>query len=464
MDKIYTKLKNSITNTQNNSISNLYEEINKIEICNFEKCVQLFNIYVCDIDKSDEILDYIYNIIIMLGNGDPNFSNSENQTILMLASELGIDKIIIKLLKNDIDVNFKDNYKKTALLYAIERCMENTVELLLNSNAKLFPSENCSSPELFSACYNANLKITQMILNCGVNLNADSKNRENALTYALMNYKHGEEIGKFLLENGINIPAKYDLHPLLHASLVGFAEIVKILIDSGIDINIVDDEGKTALMHASKGGKDYIVELLVNKGADVNIVNKDNRTALIYGAWRSHNNQCENIVKTLLHAKANVNIKDLNNKSALSYIIGYPKKKKIVMLLLDNNANIKDASNGIFHLVQQEFCDKYEKALEYMEYLIDKGIDVNISDEDGNTLLMYACGYNRYGSYSTMITEDLKLEIVKKLLNYNANIHSKNNSGDNAVSIALQNNNYKIADYIENIIMKKIVHPDIIYI
>jgi ankyrin repeat protein len=387
-----------------------------------------------------------------LENGNHDLKNSENITIFMMASKFGIDKIIMKMINAGIDVNFKDNNSMTALIYAIQSCRESTVELLLNSNAKIIQEDNGVSPELFSACHRANVKIVSMILDAGANINAEYEHFGNAFNCALSNYGEGEEIAEFLLKKGVNICNKYETPPLMHASLRGLYKIVKILIEMGVDINSVDNQGKTALMHASKFGNDSIVELLVKNGADVNIKNNKNRTALIYGAWRSHGEKCENIVKTLLDAKADVNIIDNSNSTALSYIIGYPKNMTIVKMMLDKHSNIKDkkVSAGIFHLIQQEFCEKFTETLEYMKYLIISGIDINVIDENGNTPLMYASGYNRYGGYTSHIPEDKKLEIVKILLDNNADINAKNNSGDTALSIALERDNDKIGGFLKN--------------
>lgn len=49
-------------------------------------------------------------------------------------------------------------------------------------------------------------------------------------------------------------------------------EVMKLLLDKGVDINAVDDSGWTALMHATYSFALQSIELLVNKGANTRMV------------------------------------------------------------------------------------------------------------------------------------------------------------------------------------------------
>ena len=60
--------------------------------------------------------------------------------------------------------------------------------------------------------------------------------------------------------------------------------IIKLLIDSGIEINAQDKNGYTALMEATISGNYETVKLLIESGADINIKNEDGKTALDWAA------------------------------------------------------------------------------------------------------------------------------------------------------------------------------------
>ena len=55
------------------------------------------------------------------------------------------------------------------------------------------------------------------------------------------------------------------------ASIKGYKELAELLIEKGVDINLQDIDGWTALIHAKEEGNNEIIELLIEKGADPTI-------------------------------------------------------------------------------------------------------------------------------------------------------------------------------------------------
>ena len=78
--------------------------------------------------------------------------------------------------------------------------------------------------------------------------------------------------------NAIDILGKNGLQM---AAYCGNIEVVKILLDAGIDINYTCNENQTAL-HLAVINPDHatIITLLIEYGIDVDIVNINNKTAL----------------------------------------------------------------------------------------------------------------------------------------------------------------------------------------
>ena len=75
---------------------------------------------------------------------------------------------------------------------------------------------------------------------------------------------------KMWLMAGANINAQEKLYgttALMIASLYGYTEIVKLLLEAGADVNTKNNDGYTALALASKNGYTKIVELLKEAGA-----------------------------------------------------------------------------------------------------------------------------------------------------------------------------------------------------
>jgi len=108
------------------------------------------------------------------------------------------------------------------------------------------------------------------------------------------------------------------------------------LIKNGVDLNITDKEGNTALMWAIRLFHLNIVEKLINSGANIFIKNNIGNTALILAAI----NENLDAINLLIVAGADWHIKNMHNKDFFDYlnyesesyakdiIVKYPEKYK----------------------------------------------------------------------------------------------------------------------------------------
>ena len=67
---------------------------------------------------------------------------------------------------------------------------------------------------------------------------------------------------------------------LISASYKGHTEIVSLLLDRGVDVNMMNNYGDTAIVLASSEGHTEIVSLLLDRGADINIRDNGGETVL----------------------------------------------------------------------------------------------------------------------------------------------------------------------------------------
>ena len=58
-----------------------------------------------------------------------------------------------------------------------------------------------------------------------------------------------------------------------HSSDTSSLETVQLLLETGADINVKDNDGRTALMYATKNNAFEVIRLLLEYGAGVNIKN-----------------------------------------------------------------------------------------------------------------------------------------------------------------------------------------------
>jgi ankyrin repeat protein len=90
------------------------------------------------------------------------------------------------------------------------------------------------------------------------------------------------ELVKLMIDGGVDISTvdKYGWTPLHNACYDGNLELVKLLVDSDADISAVNKFGSTALHIACNNDNLEIAKFLVDRGADVSAVNKYGSTTL----------------------------------------------------------------------------------------------------------------------------------------------------------------------------------------
>ncbi len=131
---------------------------------------------------------------------------------------------------------------------------------------------------------------------------------------------HGRiEIIKILLETGADINARNPLWtstPLMAAASGGHAKAVQFLIDYGADLEAKDSLGRNCLFTAVEFRYRKVLEVLLNAGADVNVDDNWGVTPLMCAIILN----TIKTVKFLLAAGADVNAVDINGNTALDYV------------------------------------------------------------------------------------------------------------------------------------------------
>ena len=206
-------------------------------------------------------------------------------------------------------------------------------------------------------------------------------------------------------------------------------DVVNLLLERGADMEILSSRGQTALYMASSLGSAEVVRLLIDHGADVNAECADYEdgkevqwTPLHAAAYKDH----PDIALLLLEHGANTEIRSSQNQTAL-YVASSRGLAEVVRLLINRGANVDAKCDGWeeFGYVMWTPLDvaSYHGRQEIARVLLEHGADVNYQDNWGWNPLHYV---SRHGFD----------DIARLLLDNGADPNSSNNEGVTALHVA----------------------------
>ena len=105
--------------------------------------------------------------------------------------------------------------------------------------------------------------------------------------YQAIRNDNAAELKALIGSEDVNAKDSRGATPLMYAAAFGNAAQMKVLIESGADVNAQNTFQATALIWA--GGDAVKSQLLIEHGADVNVRTQQGRTALMAAAKRSGN-------------------------------------------------------------------------------------------------------------------------------------------------------------------------------
>lgn len=254
------------------------------------------------------------------------------------------------------------------------------IELGADINVK---DESGCSP-LWLACRIGDTRVVGILVQSGADVNREDNDGYVPLILSVYQRKH--EITKILILFG----AKTDVtdkkgRGLLHFALEGspygsngdyITKIIELLLAQNIDIgnvlNAKDDFGNTPLHVAIRNNGCEVAKLLIDSGADVNVINNHNESPLIMA------------ITHFFYTYSNVNI----NFEYTKWVESNKWKRLIELLIENSNTEIINSRsfNGktCLHFVVEANSVFFAKSL------LKKGCDINIKDNCGFIASQYA--------------------------------------------------------------------------
>uniref|UniRef100_A0A2K6KHH1 Ankyrin repeat and KH domain containing 1 n=1 Tax=Rhinopithecus bieti TaxID=61621 RepID=A0A2K6KHH1_RHIBE len=214
---------------------------------------------------------------ILLDKGGDIEAQSERtkDTPLSLACSGGRQEVVDLLLARGANKEHRNVSDYTPLSLAASGGYVNIIKILLNAGAEINSRTGSKlgiSP-LMLAAMNGHVPAVKLLLDMGSDINAQIEtNRNTALTLAC--FQGRAEVVSLLLDRKANVEhrAKTGLTPLMEAASGGYAEVGRVLLDKGADVNAppVPSSRDTALTIAADKGHYKFCELLIHRAFKVN--------------------------------------------------------------------------------------------------------------------------------------------------------------------------------------------------
>ncbi|MGD9624028.1 MAG: ankyrin repeat domain-containing protein [Arcobacter sp.] len=411
-----------------------------------------------------------------LENGfDINRKNSSGRTILQDIALLANLRMFQILMTYNPDFNIKDGYGKTVLFDAVEGENLTILKDVVNNLDTLNTLDENYQTALFRAVLKEDINIALTLILNGANVNFLDKNGQNILFNAILQGSKAIPLIELLLKKNININLvdnfnKNIIDELLHivdlqkneqkelegkyklvTSDKDYLPLALLFIDNGLEIDKIHEDGKTTLQREIENKNFSNAEFLINCGANLNFSDEDNKNIIYKEILKGYSNY--KMIDFLVSKGANLDARDLDERSVVDDIVeiiainkGFKKANPRLTLLIKEDEkydvllkkilsyrpNIEtqrlDGKNILFDIVLYN-------DFETLRTIINYGVNLNITDKNGCTPLMY------------MVEEGLKLKekrereaFIERLVNflkYRVNIDIQDNDGRTVIHKAV---------------------------
>ena len=370
--------------------------------------------------------------------------NKNGQTPLHVASHHRLFSIVALLVKCGADVDAQDNHAMTPLHLVSQHLSDDgpkTAQLLLEHGASVQVRNKNGQAPLHLASHHGIPAIVGLLLKFDADVDALDN---DSMTPLLLVSQHpsddGPKTAQLLLEHGASVQVrnKNGQMPLHLALYHGLFSIVALLVESGADVDALDNHAMTPLLltlqdpYYFSGDRSQITkttQLLLEHEASVHVRNKIGRMPLHLA---SHH-RLFSIVALLLKFGADVDAQDHDSMTPL-HLVSQPLSgdgPKTAQLLLEHGASVHERNeNGQMPL----HLASHHGLFSIVALLLKFGADVDALDNNALTpLLLVSQHLSDDGSKTAQLLLEHGASVQKRNKNDQTPLHLASHHGIPAI-------------------------------
>ena len=259
---------------------------------------------------------------------------------------------------------------------------------------------------IFWASYKNNIAIVKHLLKNGAKTDVIDDKGYSILNFTAVAGVENIKLYDLLIKHGANVvkdktPRGANALLLIVPNLTNF-KMIDYFISKGLKLNDTDKDGNGVFNYTAQKGNKKMLETLIKKGLSYKSLNKNGGNAMLFATRGSRNGY--------------------NSLAFFNYLES---------LGINPNIMNKDGKTPLHNLAYNN------KDIATIDYFINKGVDVNQTDSNGNTALINAASRN-------------SLDVIKLLAGKINNINHKNKDGQSALTKAIRNNSKVLQYLIDN--------------
>ena len=348
-------------------------------------------------------------------NFNLNITDDEGKTAVFYANRNNSMDALCALIDCGAEFNLDEIDVKSVLFHAAQYDYFLTVDKLNHKNFNLNMTDDEGKTAVFYANRNNSMDALCALIDCGAEFNLDEIDAKSVLFHAAQ-YNYDVAVDKLNNKNfNLNITDDEGKNAVLYANCNKSMDALCALIARGAEFNLDEIDAKSVLFHAAQYNFDVTVDKLNNKNFNLNITDDEGKNAVLY----ANCNKRMDALCALIGCGAEFNLDEIDAKSVL-FNAAKEDHSMTVYRLDDKNFNLNITDDEGKTAVLYANCNN---SMDALCALIDCGAEFNLDEIDAKSVLFHAAQYN------FDVTVD-------KLNNKNFNLNITDDEGKNAVLYA----------------------------